>query len=730
MRLFSSLRARLLLLVLMAVIPALGLIAYTTAEQQSQAIRESQEEALRLVRVAANTQQEFIDSSRQLLLSLAQLPEVRSGDSAPCGALLDEFLQRQERYANLGVADATGDVFCSALPLDQPVNISDRAYFQRAVHTGDFAVGDYQIGRITAVASINFGYPILDDMGQVQRLVFAALDLDWLNQFAAGAELPEGSTLTVIDRNGTVLVRQPDPEDWVGQSFPEAEILQPTLERRGEGITEAVGLDGVPRLYAFAPLGGGLRAPDVYVYIGIPKSLVLAPASRTLVLDLIGLGLVALLALEAAWVGGDRFLLRPIKALISATKRLASGDLGARTALGDQVGEVGQLARTFDQMAESLQRKEAEREKAEAQVRRQLERLTALRNIDMAITASLDLQVTLSVFLDQVVHRLGIDAADVLLLTPHTQTLKYAAGRGFRTAVLENTQLKPGEGYAGLAVKERRMVSIADATRAPDGLTRAPIMAREGFISYYGAPLVAKGQVKGVLEIFHRSLLEPDQEWLDFLDALAGQAAIAIDNAALFDDLQRSHVELTLAYDTTLEGWVRALDLRDKEIEGHIQRVTQLTLRLARALGIKEEDMMHLRRGAMLHDIGKMAVPDSILLKPGPLTPEEWEVIRRHPEYGYELLSPIDFLRPALDIVYCHHEKWDGTGYPRRLKGEEIPLAARIFALTDVWDSLQSDRPYRPAWTKEKALEYVKEQARKHFDPSLVPIFLEIVKGA
>ena len=191
----------------------------------------------------------------------------------------------------------------------------------------------------------------------------------------------------------------------------------------------------------------------------------------------------------------------------------------------------------------------------------------------------------------------------------------------------------------------------------------------EDFVCYYGVPLISKGQVKGVLEVFHRTALEPDAEWFDFLNTLAGQAAIAIENSTLFESLQRSNLELTLAYDATIEGWSRALDLRDKETEGHTQRVTEMTVKLARAFGLSEAELVQVRWGALLHDIGKMGVPDGILLKPGPLTDEEWVAMKKHPTFAYEMLAPIRYLRLALDIPYCHHEKWDGTGYPRGLKG-------------------------------------------------------------
>lgn len=355
-----------------------------------------------------------------------------------------------------------------------------------------------------------------------------------------------------------------------------------------------------------------------------------------------------------------------------------------------------------------------------------LEQLQALRAIDMAITGAVDVRVILNILLDHVVSQLHVDAAAVLLLNPHSQVLEHAASRGFRTRAIERSRIRPGEGYAGRAALERRMMSVNDLNAVTD-FVRAPLLIGEGLQAYYGLPLVSKGKLKGVLEVFHRTGLTPDHDWLEFLETLAGQAAIAVDNAGLFDELQRFNVELTVAYDATIEGWSRALDLRDKETEGHSQRVTEMTLRLARAMGFSEAELVHVRRGALLHDIGKMGVPDSILLKPGPLTPDEWAIMRQHPTFAYEMLSPIAYLRPALEIPYSHHEKWDGTGYPRGLKSEQIPLAARIFAVADVWDALRSDRPYRPGWPVDKIREHIRAQAGKHFDPQVVNVFLTLV---
>ncbi len=194
-------------------------------------------------------------------------------------------------------------------------------------------------------------------------------------------------------------------------------------------------------------------------------------------------------------------------------------------------------------------------------------------------------------------------------------------------------------------------------------------------------------------------------------------------------ELRRAHAELAQAYEATVEGWSRALELRDKETEGHTLRVTEGTLRLARAMALNGDDLIHIRRGALLHDIGKVGIPDGILLKPGPLTDQEWAIMRLHPGYAYEMLAPIAYLRAALPIPYCHHERWDGAGYPRGLKGEDIPRSARIFAIVDVWDALTSDRPYRRAWPDEKALSHIHSLAGSHFDPHVVEAFLKLMAG-
>lgn len=359
----------------------------------------------------------------------------------------------------------------------------------------------------------------------------------------------------------------------------------------------------------------------------------------------------------------------------------------------------------------------------------QLRRLLALHQIDVAITTNFDLKITLDVILKNVRVELEVDAASILLFAPATQTLNYAAGVGFLTPNIMRSQVPLGKGVAGRAALEGQITAETDLAHASGTFSRSVLLADEGFASHFAAPLIAKGQLKGVLEIFHRKPLTPVPEWFSYFETLATQAAIAIEGASLFENLQHSNAELTLAYDATIEGWSRALDLRDQETEEHAQRVVEMTLHLAERMGMSEVEKLNLRRGALLHDIGKMAVPDAILRKPGPLTEEEWKIMRQHPTYAYEMLKPIAYLRQVLDIPYCHHERWDGNGYPRGLKGEEIPLAARIFAVVDVFDALIVDRPYRPAWSPESVCEYIRNQSGKHFDPRVTSAFLEMMKA-
>ncbi|HAV77696.1 MAG TPA: hypothetical protein DCX53_10145 [Anaerolineae bacterium] len=356
----------------------------------------------------------------------------------------------------------------------------------------------------------------------------------------------------------------------------------------------------------------------------------------------------------------------------------------------------------------------------------QVRKLTTLRDIDSAIASSTDLRVTLNILMDHTIKHLKIDAVDISLYHSELQSLSYLCSSGFNTLSPSRPLARIDEGLAGQVIMNGKIVHIPNLKETSEP-ARNPLLLREGFISYIGVPLIVKGQIKGLFEIFNRSLLTPNHEWMQFMHTLTGQAAIAIDNSQLFDNLQRSNQDIRQAYDTTLEGWARALELRDRETEGHTRRVTQLTMRLAQYMNVNEDELININRGVLLHDIGKMGVPDQILRKTGPLSDTEWAEMRKHPQHAFDLLSPISYLRPALDIPYCHHEHWDGSGYPRGLKGDQIPLSARIFSIVDIWDALLSDRPYRTAWPRDKVFEYLNDISGTILDPSVVKAFLQML---
>ncbi|HLA27213.1 MAG TPA: HD domain-containing phosphohydrolase [Syntrophales bacterium] len=728
---FEGLRVKLISLVLVTMLPVFGLIILADMRERDHMRNHALHDALNVAKQVAQSESNVIEGERHTLFLLSQMLKVHDLRSETLEGVLKLTLQESPAVAGLIVAEPNGNVIANTYHSNKKLNISDLPSFQRLMQAKNFVVGEYQISRITGKSMLTLRHPVFDETGRVKKIISAGLDLGRLSQRVIVSGLPSGTHLSIVDHNGTVLFRYPEPAAYVGKSMLHKDIMKKAFSKK-EGVIETIGLDEVPRLYGFTSYGQ--PAGTVYVIVGIPTKEAFADVNRKTLHRLIWLTCVTAMALVMSWFFGNIFILRPLNRLLLAAKQIESGDITARAGVSSGKGEIAQLSQAFDHMGEALQKRDAERQKAEEamrenekQIQLHLNRITALHEIDMAITGSLDMRVTLNVILNQVTSQLNVDAAVVLLLDEPSLFLSYAAGKGFHTSALQHTRLRIGEGLAGRAALERRNIggNIADEAGC---LEQSPLLEKEEFQTHYAVPLIAKGHVKGVLEVFHRTPLTPNREWLDFLDTLATQAAISVDSAELFNDLEHSNIELRMAYDTTLEGWSRALDLRDKETEGHSRRVTELTMRLAEALGLSKDKIAHLRRGALLHDIGKMAVPDSILLKPGPLTEAEWVLMRKHPIYAHELLQPIKFLLPALEIPYCHHEKWDGTGYPRGLQGDGIPIGGRIFAVVDVWDALISDRPYRPAWQREKVIDYMKEQAGRHFDPDVVRAFINLVK--
>ena len=380
-RRFVSLRARLVAIVLLILVPWLTLVIFTQADERKVAIANVGDDAMALVHIVTSNQAAQVEAARQLLMAFARLPQLRNKDRAACSALMAAMLKAYPLYLNIGLIEPDGSITCSGLPMREPVNVADRLYFELAIQTRGFVVGDYQTGRVTKLPSINYAYPLLDAAGNVEAVIYIAQNLDWLTMALAGVQLPSGAILAVTDRNGTVLARVPPAEGALGMRLAEPALVAAIAGRKGRGLVETEDTDGIGRLWAYAPLIAGT---DFHAMIGVSKSVAFADIDRRLARNLLGFGLVTVLALAAAWFGANR-ILRQVDALVAATRRLASGDLEARAPKMDGRNEVEVLAGSFNRMAETLQARDLALRLAEERTRAaEVELAVTKAHIDIA----------------------------------------------------------------------------------------------------------------------------------------------------------------------------------------------------------------------------------------------------------------------------------------------------------------------------------------------------------
>jgi PAS domain S-box-containing protein len=539
--LISSLRVRALVLVLVALLPAVALMLYASAQWRKGEIAEEQSDLLRFARLVSANEHRLVEGAREFLVAVAQNLDGRRPDPASCGQVLSVLLARAPRYANLGVIDSDGRMVCSALPFAGPLDVSRRSDFRRAVETRAFAFGDYETGAITGKPEINFAYPVIGPGGDVRAVLFAALDLAWLNELAAEAHLPEGATVTLFDQNGTILAREPNPAQFVGKSGLGIPIVRLILEQGREGTAASTGADGVRRLYGFEPLLRSSQTGNMYVAVGRPAADVLAQIDRISAHHFAGLALVTLLAIAVAWTGSELLLLRRLKTLVGVANRLSAGDLSVRTGLPHGPGEVNQLARAFDEMATALRVREAEAVQAREARRRAHERLevrvqertaellelnralhgeivvrqraeTALKKLSSAVEQTAD-----SVFItdrDGVIeyvnpafeHLTGYRAEDVIGKTP--RMLKSAEhGPDFYERLW--LTIVAGQVYRTVFVNQRK-----DGSLYSEEKTITPIRDRHGTITHFvsaGRDITEQRRAEAALrksEERHRLLLE------------------------------------------------------------------------------------------------------------------------------------------------------------------------------------------------------------------------------
>ncbi|NPV76001.1 MAG: HD domain-containing protein [Anaerolineae bacterium] len=414
----------------------------------------------------------------------------------------------------------------------------------------------------------------------------------------------------------------------------------------------------------------------------------------------------------------------PLSNLSRAVKLLSNGDFSTPTyplKIPEKIREIKELSEEFQQMSRAIQIRQVALLKSEEQEHQQRILAEALRDTAGALNSTLNFSEVLERILGNVGQVVPHDSSHIILLDEDEETVHVLAKKGGQPGSKSELSLQDPTLKISKIPTLTKMYHTGEPLVIPDTMLESswPKDGESAWIqSYAGAPIKIKNRTIGFIILNSNTPGFYNQEIADRLQAFADQAGMALNNARLLQELQQ-------AYDKTLQGWSKALELRDYETEGHTIRVVEMTERLAIRLGVKEPELTYLRYGSLLHDIGKIGIPDSILLKQGPLSPEEWQIMRQHPQHAFEILAPIPYLRQSIDIPFCHHEKWDGSGYPRGLKGEEIPFAARIFAVMDVWDGLVSRRPYHEPWSEDEALAYIKTNSGIQFDPKVVSEFLK-----
>lgn len=580
----AGLRARLLLLVFFALVPAFALIGYTGVGERHKASVQAGRDATNLVRVVSREQSRLILAAGQLLLSVSKRPELRDPQTkTACERVLADLLKPHPYYTNFGVADASGRVYCSATPL-APLNIGDRAYFQRAMQSGAVGVGDYEVGSVSKVPQINVARAIVDEKGDPRGIVFAALDLSWLNQLLGRTVLAPGSAMLVVSSEGTILASHPEPAKWNSESLRDSAVFNAAVAKGAEGMIEAKGLDGVRRFYAFAPLHGSLSA-NMYVVVGISEETVLGGANEVLRRSLSLLLVVAMLAFGAVWLGCDALVLSRIHALAHTARRLHAGDLAARTGLPPRADEIGQLARTFDGMATSMQR-----------VNRALK---SLKEGNRAVLGATDERALLTEMCRIVVEVGGYRCAWVgytenderRSIRPRAQ-VGHAGGLQGLTDVVSATWdgglLDRGPvGMAILTAKPRvarALLKAADSPWRDDAV-------RNGYASAASFPLSVNGEVIGALAVYAEEPDAFDVDEFELLTEVAQDLAFGIALLRTRSEQERAHATIErMAFYDKLTGLPN-----HSRFEERLRRVLSEARSFDRVLALLIIDLTHLR---------------------------------------------------------------------------------------------------------------------------------------
>ncbi|OGO14108.1 MAG: hypothetical protein A2Z66_04445 [Chloroflexi bacterium RBG_13_66_10] len=525
-------RFRLAILAFVAVTPAAVLALYTGLEQRRLGGEAARAEALRISHLVAANQDALLQGARGLLSTFTHFSRFRGGASPECDALAADLLQDFPWFTAITVALTNGDVYCSAIPIDEPVNLGDRFYFQEALRTRGFAVGDYVIGRITGQPILPLAQPILDEEGTPIAMIVAPISLEWLSQLIAQLQVPEGASILVIDRSGRILARHPDPESWVGETVPDHPIAQAIAGGAAEGTVEGTGVDGVARLYGFTSLSD--PAAGGTVSVGLPASLAYAEANRALTLTLVFLAAGLVLALLLSQAVSSGLVLRPVRGLLSATRRLSQGDLSARSGISAGRGELSELAQAFDDMASRLEARRAEIEATNRDLQGVNRALRALSECNQALVRQTREDHLLHAVCRIMVEVAGYRMAWVgLAEDDEKKTVIPAAQAGFEDGYLTQAQItwadvEGGRGTAGAAIRTGQVVVAHEILTDPASAAWREEALRRGYASSIALPLKRNGNAFGALNIYASEANAFDENEISFLEKVAGDLAYGV----------------------------------------------------------------------------------------------------------------------------------------------------------------------------------------------------------
>jgi len=634
----QGLRFRLLVLVVAASLPALIWFSIAAANDRRAAAVVAQTDSLRITRRAASQQAQFVDQARLMLKDLAHVAQSTRGNPPLCRDIYPDlelqFKLYSPRYLNLGLIDPKGDIYCSVEISGGTIEVAERPYFTGVQTALDFAVGDYEFDATTGKVFVNFGYPVLDFSGRIRAVLFATLDLDWLNEFYTENLLSPNSTFTVLDRHGTILLHHPNSELWVGQLMPQPVIVSAIARGDNGGTIEAVDEHGVPSLYAFAPLHSDPEY-DAYVVIGIPQAEIAAQTNEIFTRNVAGLGVVTIMMLVAAAVGSDWFVLRQVRALLRATQQVGQGNLTARSGLARTAGELGQLGRAFDQMSGMLEQREHERQHAAVAIQQHTVRAETLARVAARLNAQLDPDTVLQSVCEETAQALGVEVVAVGLFDMRRDELFLAAGRGLPADFQVVLPPWPRIFYEGVFRRRGPIVVVPDISRLLQHRPRLRPDSAWGRHMVVAARIQHKDELMGLLTVATLSTprtLTADEE--ELLLGVADQAAQAIANARLLAETEHRARELTALYKIT----------HDLSTQQHLPNVLKLIVERATAvLGVSSS-------GLFLYDDERTDL--ELFIAYGMVTP-----IGERLALGEGLVGQVAQNRKAL--VVNNYEQWE-----------------------------------------------------------------------